>query len=82
MPSAYCCDTCNAVIHEDTDNVVAVSLTTGETETNPMYQIAESMGMPIPEKLKRDTPKLQSGMFCKIECAITFLMQAIAAKVA
>ena len=81
MPNAYLCDTCGTVLPEDSENVVAVSATTGETETNPMYQIAESMGMPIPEKLKRETPKLTSGMFCKAECAITFLMQMIAARV-
>ena len=78
MPNAYLCDTCGEVIKDDT--AIAVSATTGETERNPMYEIAQSVGMPIPDSLKRETPKLASGMFCKVECAITFLMQMIASR--
>ena len=71
MPVAYMCDNCGkpVVQREDYAGTVALSITTGVVEANPMQEMFEMMGRKIAL-----APKLDSAICCTIKCAISLLM--------
>ena len=72
MPSAYHCDNCGkpVITKEDYAGTVAMSITTGAVEANPMQEMFEMMGRKTPAT----TPQLKSAICCTIKCAISLLM--------
>ena len=71
MPKAYLCDNCGKQVStkEDYAGTVALSITTGATQENPMQEMFEMMGQKV-----GPAPKLDSAICCTIKCAISFLM--------
>ena len=72
MPQAYHCDNCGKpiVTKDDYAGTVAMSITTGAVEANPLQEMFEMMG----RKTSSIAPKLDSAICCTIKCAISLLM--------
>ena len=72
MPQQYMCDNCGkpVITKDDYAGTVAMSITTGAVEPNPMQEMFEMMGRKTPAT----APKLDSAICCTIKCAISLLM--------
>ena len=71
MPQAYMCDNCGkpVITRDDYAGTVAMSITTGKLEENPMQEMFQMFG-----RKPQAQPALESAIFCTVKCAIAALM--------